>query len=86
MYVQAMPGGPAQRVSNPDLLEAEVKVTTPTVHVTTPKINTTTPSTVHGVTTKNGTQKSLDHRATVHKPMVNGIGPADPVAKSDGIK
>jgi hypothetical protein len=90
--VQAMPGGFGQPSTNPDLLKAVVKVTTPTPNVTTPKISTTTPKTgmgptLHGITPRNGTPKSsIDRRAAGRKPMVNGIGPVDPVLNNAGPK
>jgi hypothetical protein len=74
--VQAMPGGLAQRASNPDLLEVAVRVPSPKV----PLVNGIRPNTT--TRTPSGTMSG----AHPGKPLVNGIGPADAVTKGNGTK
>ena len=63
MGVQAMPGGLAQRASNPDLLEVAVRVPSPKV----PLVNGIPPIT----TTR--TPSATMSRTHPGKPLVNGI-------------
>jgi hypothetical protein len=76
MDVQAMPGGLPQRASNPDLSEAAVRVP-----VTTPRVN--------GIKLNPRISKPVLHSRTMGhpgKPIVNGVGPVDPLLKSNATK